>query len=152
MTMTIMKNALVLVVLAAAACGSKNKNDVEEGGGGATIDPNATSGDTTDRSDSMADPVKMDEVNQLLDRKRMIVSRCLSTAVEAGNAPKNARGKMTLAISIAPDGKVTNVEVVKTSIESPEVQGCVKRKVEEIQFPTFPQQYDTSYTYAMETN
>lgn len=147
-----MTKIAVVLVLVAAACGGKNKNNVEESSGGATIDPNMSTGDPTDRSASMADPVKMDEVNQLLDRKRMIVSRCLSQAVEAGNAPKNARGKITLAISISPSGKATKVDVVKTSIESTEVQGCVKRKVEEIQFPEFPSQFDTSYTYAMETN
>ena len=94
----------------------------------------------------------MEEVTRLLDRKRMIVSRCLSSAVDSGEAPKGARGKITLAISISPSGQATSVEVIKTSIESKEVQGCVKRKVEEIAFPNFPQQYDTSYTYAMEAN
>ena len=150
--MTMTNKFLFLVVLAAAACGSKNKNNVDNSGGGGSIDPNATSGDTTDRSHEQVDPVEMDEVNQLLDRKRMIVSRCLSQAVEAGNAPKNARGKITLEIKIDSGGKATSVEVIKSSIESKEVQGCVKRKVEEITFPTLPKQYDTSYTYAMETN
>lgn len=145
-----LKHGLLLVVLAAAACGSKNKGDAQEGGG--TIDPNATSGDPTDRSGEQVDPVKMDEVIQLLDRKRMIVSRCLSSAIETGAAPKGSRGKITLAISIAPSGQAASVEVIKTSIESKEVQGCVKRKVEEITFPQFPKQYDTSYTYAMEAN
>jgi len=149
-----MKNSLLLlVVLAAAACGSKNKNDAEEGGGGGgTIDPNATSGDTTDRSGEQVDPVKMDEVNQLLDRKRQIMSRCLSMAVEAGEAPKNARGKITLAIKIGADGKATSVEVIKASIESKQVHGCVIRKVEEISFPQMGKPFETSYTYAMETN
>jgi hypothetical protein len=145
------KNLMILVLLSAAACGGKNKNDVEEGGGG-TIDPNATTGDPTDRSGEQVDPVKMDEVIQLLDRKRGIVSRCLSIAIENGTAPKGTRGKVTLAISIAPTGQASSVEVIKTSIESKEVQGCVKRKVEEITFPQFPKQYDTSYTYAMEAN
>jgi hypothetical protein len=149
--MTMTNKFLLLVVLAAAACGSKNKNNAEESGGG-TIDPNATSGDTTDRSHEQVDPVKMDEVNQLLDRKRMIVSRCLSQAVEAGNAPKNARGKITLEIKIGADGRATSVEVIKTSIESKEVQGCVKRKVEEIAFPQMNKPFETSYTFAMETN
>jgi hypothetical protein len=152
MTMMTMTNTVVLALLLAAACGGKNKNKVEDSSGGAVIDPSASSGDSTDRSGAMADPVKMDEVNQLLGRKRAIVSRCLSQAVERGEAPKNARGKITLAISITPSGRTRSVEVIKSSIDSIDVQGCVKRKVEDIQFPTFPQQYDTSYTYAMETN
>lgn len=140
---------LLLVVVVAAACGGKNKGDASEGG---TIDPNATTGDPTDRSGSMVSAEKMDEVNQLLQRKQMIVSRCLSMAVEAGEAPKGTHGKITYEISISPGGKATKVEVIKSSIEPKSVQGCVKRHIEEIQFPTLPKQYDTSWTYAMEAN
>jgi hypothetical protein len=151
--MNMMKKSLLLVVLAAvAACGSKNKNNAEESGGGGSVDPNHTTGDPTDRSHEQVDPVKMDEVNQLLDRKRQIMSRCLSTAVEAGDAPKNARGKITLAIKIGADGKATSVEVIKASIESKQVHGCVIRKVEEMTFPQMGKPFETSYTYAMETN
>ena len=139
---------LLLVVLAAAACGGKKK-DPESG---ATIDTQATTGDPTDRSGSMVSPETMDEIQNLLSRKQMIVSRCLSTAVEAGEAPKGSRGKVTLEISISPAGKAEKVEVIKSSIEAKSVQGCVKHHVEEITFPTLPKQYDTSFTYAMEAN
>jgi len=144
-----MTNKLLLLVVLAVACGGKNKNNADEGG---TIDPNATSGDTTDRSGNMVPPEKMDEVNQLLSRKQMIVSHCLANAVEAGEAPKGTHGKITYEISISPGGRTTKVEVIKSSIESKSVQGCVKRHIEEIQFPTLPKQYDTSWTYAMEAN
>ena len=150
-TKTTMTKLALLAVLTVAACGSKNKSDAEEGGAG-SIDPNATTGDTTDRSGEQVDPMKMDEVRQLLDRKRNIVSRCLSMAIESGAAPKNARGRIALAIKIAPSGQTTSVEVIKSGIESPEVQGCVKRKVEEITFPQMSKEYETSYTYAMEAN
>jgi hypothetical protein len=149
--MKTMTKLALLAVLTVAACGGKNKNDAEEGGGG-TIDPNATTGDTTDRSGEQVDPMKMDEVRQLLDRKRNIVSRCLSMAIENGSAPKNARGKVVLAIKISAAGQATSVEVIKSGIESTEVQGCVKRKVEEITFPQMSKEYETSYTYAMEAN
>jgi hypothetical protein len=151
MTMKTMTKLGFLAVLAVAACGGKNKNTTEEGGGG-SIDPNASSGDSTDRSGEQIDPVKMDEVRQLLDRKRNIVSRCLSMAIENGSAPKNARGKIALEIKISAAGHATSVEVIKASIESPEVHGCVKRKVEEIEFPQISKDYETSYTYAMEAN
>jgi hypothetical protein len=144
-----MKKMLILAVLA-AACGGKNKG-ADEGGNG-TIDTQATSGDPTDRSGEMVPPEKMDEVKTLLDRKQMIVSRCLSDAVTAGEAEKGARGKITLDISISPGGKATKVEVIKSTITAKTVQGCVKRKVEDIAFPTLPKQYDTSYTFAMEAN
>lgn len=146
-----MKKLAFVLVLAAAACGGKNKNSVESGGGEGTIDPNASSGDSTDRSGEQVDPVKMDEVNHLLDRKRTIVSRCLSNAIDSGSAPKGSHGKVTLEIKIS-QGKATSVQVVKTSIESTEVQDCVKEKVRDISFPVMRKDYETSYTYAMEAN
>ena len=142
---------ILLAVLVAAACGGKNKGNAEEGGG-ATIDTTATTGDPTDRSGEMVSPEKMDEVVRLLERKRMIISRCLADAVELGEAPKGARGKITLDISIAPSGKATRVGVIKSSIEAKSVQDCVVSKVQDITFPTMPKQYDTSHTYAMEAN
>src|SRR5262245_47638363 len=134
-----MKKLVFLVVLAAAACGGKNKNDANEGG--ATIDTQATTGDPTDRSGSMVPPEKMDEIVQLLNRKQMIISRCLSTAVESGEAPKGTHAKITLAIKIAPSGHAEQVDVIKSTIELKSVQGCVKKHVEEIAFPTLPKVY-----------
>ena len=143
---------LVVVLAAAAACGGKTKNEVEESGGGATIDTQATSGDTTDRSSTMVGPEKMDEVNRALQRKQMIVSRCLSEAVEAGEAPKNSHGKVTLEIVIAPSGQASKVNVIKSSFQAQSVSDCVVKKVEEIAFPELPKQIETSWTYAMEAN
>jgi hypothetical protein len=144
-------NAVLLVaLLAAAACGSKNKNDTNEGG--STIDTSATTGDPTDHSGNMVPPEKMEEVNSALLRKNQIISRCLSAAVEDGSVPKGTHGKVTVELSISPAGQATKVDVIKSSIESKEVQGCVKRHVEEIAFPQLPKQYETSYTYAMEAN
>lgn len=143
-----MKKLLLLVVVV-AACGGKNKGAEE---GGATIDTQATTGDPTDRSGSMVAPETMDEINNLLGRKQMIVSRCLSTAVEAGEAPKGTHAKITLAIKISPAGHAEQVDVIKSTLDVKSVQGCVKRHVEEITFPTLPKVYDTSFTYAMEAN
>lgn len=145
-----MTNKLLLLVVLATACGGKHKNDTNEGG--ATIDTQATTGDPTDHSANMVSPETMDQINQLLGRKQMIVSRCLSTAVEAGEAPKGVHAKIALAISISPAGKADKVDVIKSSIDVKSVQECVKHHVEEIAFPTLPKQYDTSFTYAMEAN
>src|SRR5262245_3440307 len=107
-----MTKRLLLLVVLAAGCGHKNKNDTESG----MVDPNATTGDPTDRSGDVVPSEKMDEVNQALGRKQMIVSRCLSAAVEAGEEKKGAHGKITLEISISPSGQATKVDVIKSSI------------------------------------
>ena len=140
---------ILAVVVVVAACGGKNKGAEE---GGATIDTQATTGDPTDRSGEQVPSETMDEINQMLQRKQMIVSRCLSVAVEAGEAPKGTHAKITLAISITTSGSVSKVDVIKSTIDLQSVQSCVKQHVQQIAFPTVPKQYDTSWTYAMEAN
>lgn len=109
-------------------------------------------GDSTDRSGNMIPPEKMDEVRTDLDRKRMIVSHCLATAMENKEVPKSAHGKIAIELVIGTDGKATNVKVIRSDIDSKSVQDCVTRHVEEIAFPQLPKPYETSYTYAMEAN
>ena len=149
--MTMTSKVILFVVVAAAACGGKNKQSADESGG-PLIDTQATSGDSTDRSGSMVPPEKMDQINRLLARKQMIISRCLSDAVEAGEAPKGTHVKLTVELSIAPSGQVSKTNVVKSSTELQSVQSCVKEHVQEIAFPTLPRQVETSFTYAMEAN
>jgi hypothetical protein len=144
-----MSKTLFVVVVALCACGGgKKKEDTTSGG--ITIDPNATSGDTTDRSGSMIPPEKMDEITRLLDRKRPTVSRCLTMVVDNQELPKGSRGKMTLAIKISTAGKASSVTVVKSSLESKKLEECVIGKVNEIDFPQIPSTYETTYAYAFE--
>jgi len=144
-----MRNVLfgVGIAILCACGGSKKKDDTTSG---VTIDPNATSGDTTDRSASMVPPEKMDEIVRLLDRKRPTVSRCLTMVVDNQELPKGSRGKMTLGITISAAGKATDVKVIKTSLESKSLETCVIGKVQEIQFPDLPKAYETTYAYAFE--
>jgi len=140
--------AIGIAVVVAACGGGKKKQDTT--GGGVTIDPNATTGDTTDRSGSMIPPEKMDEIVRLLDRKRPTVSRCLTMVVDNQELPKNSRGKMTLGITISTAGKASSVKVIKSSLENKNLETCVIGKVNEIQFPDLPAQYETTYAYAFE--
>ena len=144
-----MSKTLFLVVVAlCAGGGGKKKEDTTSGV--TPIDPNATSGDTTDRSGSMIPPEKMDEITRLLDRKRPTVSRCLTMVVDNQELPKGSRGKMTLGITVAPNGKASKVTVIKSSLESKKLEECVIGKINEIEFPQIPSKYETTYAYAFE--
>ena len=142
-----MRAALIAVVV--IGCGGGGKKQSEESTG-PTIDPNATTGDTTDRSGSMISGDKMDEINRLLDRKRPTVSRCLTMVVDNGGLPKGSRGTMTLDITVSTAGKASSVKVIKSSLESKPLEDCVIGKVNEIEFPQIPSQYQTTYAYAFE--
>ena len=139
----------IAIAVVVAACGGKKKTE-DTTGSGVTIDPNATSGDPTDRSASMIPPEKMDEITRLLDRKRPAISRCLTMVVDNQELPKNSRGKMTLGITISPAGKASTVKVISSSLESKSLETCVIGKVQEIQFPELPKNYETTYAYAFE--
>ena len=141
--------ATLFAVVIAIGCGGGGKKSSEESTT-PTIDPNATSGDTTDRSASMIPMEKMDEINRLLDRKRPTVSRCLTMVVDNQELPKGSRGKMTLGITISPAGKATKVDVIKDSLDSKKLEECVIGKVQEIEFPQIPSTYQTTYAYAFE--
>lgn len=136
------------VIAATAACGGK-KGATTPDESGITID-NTTTGDTTDRSGSMHSLEKLDEINRLLERKRPAVSRCLTMVVDNQDLPKNARGRVTLAIVISQQGRADSVKVIKASLDSQPLNECVMNKVREIQFPQLVKPYETSYTYAFE--
>lgn len=135
----------LMVVALLAACGGGKKADT-------TPDPEPDREPSSDGSTTMVPIETMDEINRLLDRKRTQVSRCITVAVEEGEVPKSARGKVLLKIVISPAGKASTVEVLKTSLDSKSLLTCVTNNVKEIEFPTVPQDYETSYTYGFETN
>ena len=134
----------LLIVAMLAACGGKKAQTTPE--------PDPDRQPATDNSSSMVPIETMDEINRLLDRKRTQVSRCITVAVEEGEVPKSARGKVLLKIVITPAGKASTVEVLKTSLDSKSLLTCVTNNVKEIEFPKVPQDYETSYTYGFETN
>lgn len=143
-----MKKAMIVAAMLCACGGGKKSEDTTSGV--TPIDPNASSGDPTDRSASMIPPEKMDEITRLLDRKRPTISRCLTMVVDNQELPKGSRGKMTLGITIAPNGKASSVKVIKDSLESKPLEDCVIGKVNEIQFPQIPSNYEMTYAYAFE--
>ena len=140
-----MKHVLCAVVLM-AACGSKPKQDTTP----------TTSDESTpparDESADMVPPEKMDEVQHALQRKEMIISRCLADAMEAKEVPRGTHGKITFEIVMDTSGKPSSVKVDKTDIQAQSVIECAKKHVLSVQVSALPKQYETSYTYAMEAN
>jgi hypothetical protein len=126
-----------------AACGGGTSSDTTP----ATIPAAAPS---ADQSGEMVPPEKMDEINRNLARKRQVMSRCLSLAIDNKELPRNSKGKVTVELVIAPNGKADEVKIVRASVESPMLNDCVIARIKEIQFPELPRPYVTSYTYGFE--
>jgi hypothetical protein len=144
-----MKKILLLAIL--AACGGHKSSGPTEPSGPSVMGVQ-DKGDPTDRSGAMIPPEKMDEIQNDLKRKQMIISRCLADAVEAGDAKKNTHGKVTVELVVSTSGKAENVKVVKSDIQAQSVLDCTKKHVESIEFPQIPKQFETSFTYAMEAD
>ena len=151
MRMTNTNIALVLAGLLVACGGNKKTSD--EDTTGPSVLGQQDSGDSTDRSGNMMPPEKMDEVAQDLKRKAMIMSQCLSHAMEAGEVKRGKHGKVALEIVISTAGSAEAVKVIKSDFsEAPSIDECVVKHVKEISFPQLPKRYETSYTYPMEAN
>lgn len=139
---------IATVALAAAACGGKGKSEdttpddeaVEEGG--------MSEGDPC--AGEMCPPEKLEAIQNELNRKRGVATRCLTDAVDAGEADKNARGKVVVEFVIQQNGQATDVAIVKSSIKSQVLEACIVDLISKIGFPEIPRDLDWSYTFAFE--
>ena len=140
----------VLLLAALVACGG-HKSQPQDPSGPSVLGVQ-DQGDPNDHSGNMVDPEKMDEIQQDLKRKEMIISRCLADAVEAGDAKKNTHGKVVVELVVSTSGKAENVKIVKSDFTAQSVNDCTKKHVEDIEFPQIKKRYETSYTYSMEAD
>jgi hypothetical protein len=132
------------------ACGGSTKAASEEPTPAASSEGDGESGG----DGTVVSAETMDEIRRALDRKRNVVARCLSPAVDAGELPKNARGRMTLGFVITSSGgvgKADDLKVVKSSLESKLLTDCVFARLGEIEFPAVAEPVPWSYTYGFET-
>jgi hypothetical protein len=141
------KHLIVAVVLAnIVACGGKKAKTTPDESGDSSM-PAAVDTDNT-----MVAPETMDEIERRFRRKGDAVSRCLSFAIDNKELPKGSKGKVTIGVTIARDGKADNIKIIKSSLDNQSLMDCVVARVKEIQFPEVPKAYDTTYTYAFEAS
>lgn len=141
----------ILLLAALTACGGHKSTGPTDPSGPSVMGVE-DKGDPNDHSGSMIPPEKMDEVQNDLKRKQMIISRCLADAVEAGEAKHNTHGKVTVELTVSSAGKAQNVKIAKSDIQTQSVLDCTKKHVEDIEFPQLPRNFETSFTYAMEAD
>ncbi|HEX4454461.1 MAG TPA: hypothetical protein VH143_26550 [Kofleriaceae bacterium] len=141
---------LIGSIALACACGGKQQTSPDMTSSPPAQDENSPP--AQDESANMVPPEKMDEVQQELKRKEMIISHCLASSMELGEVPRGTHGHVRFEIKIGTDGHATDVSVDKTDIQAKSVIECAKKHILDIAFPTLPHTYETSYMYAMEAN
>ena len=140
----------VLFGLVVGCGGGQRADTTPPGGGGGGGEPQAGPANPGGDAGDAVPPDKIDEVNRALSRKRDAMSRCLAIAVDNKELPKNARGKVTVEIVIAPSGTADSVKIVRASVQSKMLDDCIIGHVKEIAFPQLPRPFETSYTYGFE--
>jgi hypothetical protein len=100
------------------------------------------------KQDVLIPEEKYTEIHQFFLRKARIVSQCFPKAIEAGEVGKNAKGYVTVRLTITKDGKPSKVRIGKASLESKTLAACVIHYVERWNFPTLPKDLPYSHTFA----
>jgi len=136
-----MRTALLAIVMAGVGCGHKAPPPAE---------PDNAAPPPTDPSSNgtMISPDTAEAVKRSLDHKADSISRCLSDAVDNHEAPRNAKGTVTVEV-VLDGGHASKVTIVNTSVDSQLFKACVVKRVNEISFPT-TEHYETSTTYTVE--
>ncbi len=134
------------IALGAAGCGGGKKDtndpgDVASEGDDDSSDPG---------SDQMVDPEKLDELNACFVRKRPSVARCYSEAVESGKLDKKAKGRVTVEMVVSADGKPKKVRIAQDTLNSPDLEDCIKTTIASWEIPGPGMDTDFSFSYDFE--
>jgi hypothetical protein len=134
--------------LLALGCGGSGKNEVVEPGDDSSEVEESDSEETGE--DELIPAEKFDEIRHTLERKASHISRCFPEAVEAGELTQNDKIKITVGLTIQPDGSPSDISILETTKESATVEECVKRTIGRWEFTTLPQSLKYSYGFVLQ--
>jgi hypothetical protein len=90
-----------------------------------TVDPSAVSQE------------KLDELNQFFYRKMgPLQYRCYNDEVERTH--KKYEGNLSLSLIVRPGGRATDVKVIGSTLNSPEIERCVVDEIKQWGWPDVP--------------
>jgi hypothetical protein len=142
---------LMAATVGLVACGGKGKAEdtgPDEGMAEGEGEGDYAEGDPC--AGGMCPPEKLEQIQNELNRKRGVATRCLTDAVDAGEADKNAHGKIVVEFVIQRNGQAKDISIVKSSIKSQVLESCIVDVIAKISFPDIPKDLDWSYTFAFE--
>jgi|GEM_PF-5307665 len=145
----------VVAVALLAACGGAQK-DAEEP---APVDDGLV-GDVPQLKDAESQyedvdevsmpPEKMEEVNLALKKRETSAGRCFGNALAKGEVKGKSKGYVTVNVTFAAAGTVSEVDVAESSLGAPTVEACVVAEVRRARVSELPEVFRTSYTYRFE--
>jgi hypothetical protein len=92
-------------------------------------------------------PEKLEEIQDTLRRKQQEISHCWTDeATRTKN--RSLEVEIMLKLTIGPQGRATNVGVVKDTIKSNDFEQCVVEMVKSFDFPVIPTAKELTWSYA----
>src|SRR5580704_5553045 len=119
-----MHTILALLVFSIACGGSPKETATAPDTTTPQAGDNSGSGGSVNQSGSMISPDKMEEAQRALDRKSMIMSQCVATAVGNRELKGGSHGKVALEIVITGT-RASSVKVIKSDFSAQSVSDCV---------------------------
>jgi TonB family protein len=92
------------------------------------------------KQSSVLSGLSKEVINEGVKKYKKSVNDCYEPALKTN--PK-LEGKVSVAFTITPEGKVSNADVRETTINNPVVESCVVRATQEMTFPKNPDNVPT---------
>jgi TonB family protein len=89
----------------------------------------------------------MEEITQLLDRKRQDVAHCWTDEATRQHN-RNLTIDLMLRLTVGTGGRAQKVEIVKNSVNSKEFDECVVAMVKNFEFPAIPSSVELTWPYS----
>ena len=97
--------------------------------------------------DELIPPEKLDQIQTFFDRKRRVVTRCYTQALESGDLSKNAEGYVTVSVTITTSGSLSNASIADATLESDSLNECILGYVEKWTVTSLPKPLDYTYSF-----
>ncbi|WP_428263856.1 hypothetical protein [Haliangium sp.] len=106
------------------------------------------SDDDNEPTETLIPPEEYDRVHLYFERKRNVITRCFTDAIEAGEIPSNAvKAFLSVTVTVVPGGKVTNINFTETAAGSALLERCARGHIESWVLPEVSQSFDYSHRY-----
>lgn len=133
--------ATMLLGASLAACGGKSEGPAQ---------PAAPSGEETEgegEGSKLISDQDLEAVTTYFERKRTVVSRCFTDAMDEGEAGDAKELFLTVTVKVHPGGKATNVRFSDATVRSESIETCVREHIEKWALPEVKQAFDYSHRY-----
>jgi hypothetical protein len=127
-----------------SGCGGADK------GGPAMPNPDATGdgdGEGSGNSALISDQ-DLEAVSLYFERKRNVISRCFSGAMDADEVEDKVREMyLTVTVTVYPGGKARNVRFSDATVRSDSIESCVREHIDSWTLPKVSQAFEYSHRY-----